>query len=57
MTSFIEKLVQIFHRPITSFNEIKCKGTVRSSRFLKDIAKRVHIRPEDDKDEEEVSNS
>jgi len=30
---------------------------VRSSRFLKDTAKRVNIRPEDDKDEEEVSNS
>jgi hypothetical protein len=30
---------------------------VRSSRFLKDIAKRVHIRPKDDKDEEEVNTS
>jgi hypothetical protein len=37
-----------------------CTGTVRSSRFLKDTAKRVHIMPEDDEDdddEEEVSNS
>ncbi len=46
--------MQIFDSSITSFNEISCKGTVRSSRFLKDIAKRVDINLQDDKDEEEV---
>ena len=55
-TSFVEKLVQIFDSSITSFNEIKCYYSVRSSssRFLKDIAKRVFFMVEYDKDEEEV---
>ena len=53
-TSFIENLVQIFDRSITSFNEIKYYGSVRSSRFLKDIAKKVEIYLQYDKYEEEV---
>ena len=57
MTSFIEKLVQIFDRSITLFNEIFYKGTMESSGFLKDFAKKVNIFVKDDENEEIVINS
>ena len=52
-TSFTEKLLKIFETPVSSINEIFCKGSATSARFLSSIAKKVIINLEDYKDEDE----
>jgi hypothetical protein len=39
--SFIENLFEAFDKSITSFNDIQCKRTGSSARFLSSIAKKV----------------
>ena len=46
-TQFVKKLMHIFDRSITSINDIGCRGSVISSRFLQKIAKKVSIHPKD----------
>ena len=41
--SFIEHLFEAFDKSITSFNDIRCKGSGSSARFLSSIAKKVEI--------------
>ncbi len=41
--SFIEHLFEVFDKSITSFNDIQCKGSGSSARFLSSIAKKVTI--------------
>ena len=41
--SFIEHLFEAFDKSITSFNDIQCKGSGSSARFLSSIAKKVTI--------------
>ena len=44
-TKFLEKLMRIFDRSITSINDIDFRGSVKSSRFLPGIAKKVKFYP------------
>ncbi len=41
--SFLEHLFEAFDKSITSFNDIRCKGSGSSARFLSSIAKKVTI--------------
>jgi hypothetical protein len=41
--SFIEHLFEAFDKSITSFSDIRCKGSGSSARFLSSIAKKVRI--------------
>ena len=41
--SFIKHLFEAFDKSITSFSDIRCKGSGSSARFLSSIAKKVRI--------------
>jgi hypothetical protein len=41
--SYAEHLFEAFDKSITSFNDILCKGSGSSARFLSSIAKKVTI--------------
>ena len=41
--SYAEHLFEAFDKSITSFNDIRCKGSGSSARFLSSIAKKVTI--------------
>jgi hypothetical protein len=42
--SFIEKLLEIFEKSITIFNEVFCEGNANNLSFLSNIAKKVTFR-------------
>jgi hypothetical protein len=41
--SYAEHLFEAFDKSITSFNDIRCKGSGSSARFFPSIAKKVEI--------------
>ena len=53
--SFLKKLRELFDRSITSFNEIECKGSASSLRFISDIAKKVTINNSFDTEYDQIS--
>lgn len=46
--SFVEMLEDIFDKKLTTFNQIYCECSVRSSHFLSNIAKEVILRVKND---------
>ncbi len=49
-TKFFKDLLEIFDKSITKFNYILCYGSVESSIFLSNFAKKVDIKPILDED-------
>ena len=47
-TKFLKDLLEIFDKSITKFNYFNCEGSVKSSIFLSNFAKKVCIRFNED---------